>query len=133
MSTPCFCTNLRLATRKLSAIYDAALEPFGINIAQYFLLRTIGQHEAVSFTELARLVELERSTVGRNVRVLERMGLLETTRSDADQRETLVSLTGAGDRLMQGALPVWVQCQQAFIARLGDDKVGAFASALQAI
>lgn len=133
MSTPCFCTNLRLATRKLSARYDAALEPFGINTAQYFLLRTIGEHRAVSLTELSQLVELERSTVSRNVRVVERMELVETSRSDADQRETLVSLTAAGIELMARALLAWEECQRTFVARMGGERIDALSGALSAI
>jgi DNA-binding MarR family transcriptional regulator len=123
--TPCFCTTLRIASRKLSADYDAALAPLGINIAQYFLLRTIGGHEALSLTELGRLAELDRSTAGRNVRVLERMELVGTRRSDADQREALVSLTAAGEALLRDAKPLWDACQQAFKRRLGADKLKA--------
>jgi DNA-binding MarR family transcriptional regulator len=133
MNTPCICTNLRLATRKLSAIYDAALEPLGINIAQYFLLRIINNHQAVSLTEVGRLAELDRSTIGRNVRVLERMGLVETGRSEADQREALVSLTRDGRDLMRKAVPIWESCQQSFVSRLGRDKIEALGAVIDAI
>ena len=124
---------MRLATRKLSAIYDAALEPLGINIAQYFLLRTINNHQPVSLTEVGRLAELDRSTIGRSVRVLERMGLVETGRSEADQREALVSLTRDGRDLMRKALPIWESCQEGFVSRLGPDKIKALGAVLDAI
>lgn len=133
MKTPCFCTNLRLATRKLSAIYDAALEPLGINIAQYYLLRTINEHQPVSLTELGRLTGLDRSTMGRNVRVLERIGLAETGRGEADQREAHVSLTRSGRNLLRKATPIWDKCQEDFVSRLGHDKVEALGLTLDAI
>lgn len=123
MQSPCFCTNLRQAARKMSAAYDAALAPLNINIAQYSLLRTIAQFQALSLTDLGRIAELERSTVGRNVRVLERSGLVETARSDTDQREALVSLTSIGQDLMRRALPIWEACQQSLVSRVGDLKV----------
>jgi DNA-binding MarR family transcriptional regulator len=74
MTSPCYCSLLRTATRKVGAVYDNALAPLGINIAQYSLLRLVEHCQPVSFTELGRIAELDRSTVGRNVRVLERMG-----------------------------------------------------------
>ena len=133
MVSPCLCTNLRLATRKVSAIYDAALEPLGINIAQYSLLRVIGDHQPVSLTELARLAELERSTIGRNVRVLQRMGFVQAGRCETDQREALVLLTEAGQALMRQALPLWEACQRDLVSRLGSGTVGALGDLLGAV
>lgn len=131
--TPCLCTNLRLAARRLSAAYDAALEPLGINIGQYFLMRTIEQQQAVSLTCLGQMTELERSTVGRNVRVLERMGLVGAGRGEADQREALVSLTGAGHARMKAALPIWEETQRTFAARLGTEKAEVLNSLIESI
>lgn len=131
--TPCFCTNLRLATRRLSAAYDAALEPLGINIGQYFLLQTIEGRQAVSLTELGQLAELERSTVGRNVRVLERIGMVSMGRGEADQREALVSLTATGRECMKAAQPIWEETQRAFATRLGAENVAALNGLLESI
>lgn len=133
MKTPCLCTNLRLATRKLTAIYDAALEPLGINIAQYFLLRAINEHQPASLTEVGRIADLDRSTIGRNVRVLERMGLVETGRGETDQREAQVLLTRSGRNLLRKATPVWERCQKDFVSRLGHDKIDALGLVLDAI
>ncbi|KDR27049.1 MarR family winged helix-turn-helix transcriptional regulator [Caballeronia grimmiae] len=131
--TPCFCTNLRLATRRLSAAYDAALEPLGMNIGQYFLLRTIAERQQISLTDLGQLTELERSTVGRNVRVLERMGLVATGRGEADQREALVALTAEGLARMRDALPIWEETQKDFATRLGAEKVNLLNAVLEAV
>lgn len=131
--TPCFCTNLRLATRRLSAAYDVALEPLGINIGQFFLLQTIGGRQALSLTDLGRLTELDRSTVGRNVRVLERMGLVESGRGTTDQREALVSLTIKGRTRMKDALPIWEDTQKAFVARLGPEQAEVLNAMLEII
>ncbi len=76
MSAPCHCTRLRIATRKMTALYDTALAPTGINVAQFSILRTIERRQPVSLTELGRLLALDRSTMGRNVRVLEKQGLV---------------------------------------------------------
>ena len=115
---------LRQAARRLSAAYDEALEPFGINIAQFSLLRTVAAKEPISLTDLGRIAGLDRSTIGRNVRVLERMNLLRTARGD-DKREAVVTLTGQGRDLIEAAIPVWEECQHDVEGRLGDEGVAA--------
>lgn len=115
-----------MANRKLSARYDEALAPTGINIAQFSLLRNVQRHQPVSLTELGRHMELDRSTLGRNVRVLERMGLLKFGQGD-DQREALVLLAGGGEEVLQAALPLWQQCQDELAARLGAERLAMLA------
>lgn len=118
MESPCFCSVLKAATRRVSAIYDAALEPVGVNIAQFSLLRRIVRAEPVTLTELGRMAELDRSTVGRNVRVLERMGLVALGRGE-DQREATVTLTEGGRKVLREGGPLWDQAQNTVEARLG--------------
>ena len=122
---------MRLATRRVSAAYDDALAPLDINIAQYFLLRVVGEHQPISLTELGQLAELDRSTIGRNVRVLKRMGLVETGRGDADGREALVMQTPAGRELMVEATRLWRDCKDRIESRLGEDRVAAVTSILE--
>src|SRR3546814_12049889 len=66
------CSRLRSAARKVGSIYDEALAPLGVNIAQYSLMRTIARRQPVSFTELGHFAQLDRSPVSRTVRVLDR-------------------------------------------------------------
>lgn len=113
---------LRAATRKVAAAYDAALAPVGINIAQYALLRMIDNRRQVSLTELGRLADLDRSTIGRNVKVLERGGLVQTGRGE-DQREAVVSLAPRGIEALAAAAPLWEACQRQIEKRLGADRI----------
>ena len=116
---PCFCTSLRKASRRLTAIYDTALEPFGINVAQFALLRNINRHGPVSLTALGDILELDRSTLGRNVRVLERRGLVQLAEG-TDKRQASVMLSAAGRRTLETAVPAWRAAQTTINARLGD-------------
>ena len=120
MSQPCFCTLLRQAARKTSSVYDSALAPLGINVAQFSTLRKIRHAGSISVTELAHLSELDRSTMGRNVKVLQRMGLVEPAISD-DHRETSMTLTDDGRDLVERGGPLWDQAQEKIEARLGED------------
>jgi DNA-binding MarR family transcriptional regulator len=121
--TRCYSTVLRSATRKVSSIYDEALAPLGINVAQFSLLRAIERLQPVSHTDLAHDAQLDRSTIGRNVRVIERMRLAETHRGEVDHREAIVMLTPVGAELLDNAAPVWDECQKAIEARLGPVKI----------
>jgi DNA-binding MarR family transcriptional regulator len=103
----------------MTALYDAALGPAGIGLAQYSLMRRIQSARAVSLTELAHLAELDRSTVGRNVRVLERLGLVSETAAE-DQRETTVTLTEVGVETLRRARPLWDDAQRRVEAALGE-------------
>lgn len=132
MTSPCYCTQLRTATRKVAAAYDAALAPVGINIAQYALLRMIENRQQVSLTELGRIADLDRSTIGRNVKVLERDGLVKTARGE-DQREAVVSLSPRGTEALAAATPLWEACQRQIEKRLGTDKIEALRAIANAV
>jgi DNA-binding MarR family transcriptional regulator len=132
MSSPCICILLRQAARKSSAIYDEALGPLGINIAQFSLLRKISRAGSISLTELAHKAELDRSTMGRNAKVLQRMGLIEPAASE-DHRETSVTLTDEGRYIVERGAPLWDKAQDEIEARLGDDGVEQLQSLLRAI
>lgn len=119
--TPCYCTLLRTATRRISATYNVALEPFGFNVAQYALLRIIKRRPQISFSDLGHEAALDRSTIGRNIRVLERKGLVEAERSQEDRRETVVALTERGLRLVKEAKPVWQECQREIELKIGPE------------
>ncbi|MDB5376759.1 MAG: MarR family transcriptional regulator [Rubritepida sp.] len=129
-SSPCYCTVLKAASRRLAALYDEALEPVGVNIAQFSLLRRIRRAEPVTLTELGRIAELDRSTIGRNTRVLERMGLVALGRG-ADHREAVVTLTAAGHKALDEGEPLWDGVQDAIEARLGNTGVMELCTALQ--
>ena len=118
MAGECYCVALRKAARKVTSLYDAALEPTGVNLAQFSLLRTIERAAPVSLTELGRMTELDRSTVGRNVRLLQRMGLVRVA-PGADQREATVALGEPGLEILRRAAPLWDEAQRKIEASLG--------------
>jgi len=132
MASICYCDVLRTASRKTTAIYDAALAPTGVNLAQFSLLRKIRRAAPVSLSELGRLAELDRSTIGRNVKVLQRMGLARVTPGE-DQREATVTLDEGGLVVLRDGAPLWDEAQSFIEAKLGEDgpaKLSALLSAL---
>ena len=106
----CHCIALRKASRRLTAIYDVAMAPFGITITQFSELRRIRPLQPVSLSELAEKLELDRSTIGRNVKVLQRLELVEAVDGE-DRRQNTLRLTERALTLLQDAEPAWQDVQ----------------------
>jgi DNA-binding MarR family transcriptional regulator len=117
----CYCVILRRAARRTTAIYDEALEPVGINIAQFSLLRRIRRADGISLTELAKQADLDRSTIGRNTKLLAKMELIGTKPGE-DQREARLVLTSKGKALLDEATPLWQRAQDDIEGRLGGEE-----------
>ena len=121
LPTQCLCTNLRRASRGISRHYDGALDGFGINVAQFSLMTNLKRLDQPSISSLAEAMGLDRSTLGRNLRVLEGAGLVKLAEGE-DQRNRLVCLTEEGERRLTAALPAWEAAQQRLIGRLGEER-----------
>jgi DNA-binding MarR family transcriptional regulator len=123
METICYCAAVRAAARKTTALYDAVLAPAGVTLAQYSLMRRIERAGTVSLTRLGRLADLDRSTVGRNVKALEQLGLVRLGSAE-DQREAAVTLAPAGAKALRRAAPLWKEAQRRVEATLGASEAG---------
>lgn len=124
MDSPCYCDLLRTAARKTTAIYDQHLAEVGLTLAQYKVLKKINCVGKLSISELAVACDLDRSTMGRNVQVLERHALVEET-SCGDGRRCTVQLTELGRQRFAAAVPLWQKAQSEIAALLGPDQVAA--------
>jgi DNA-binding MarR family transcriptional regulator len=116
----CICTGLRQAAFDITEIYDSYLEPSGLKITMFRILRRLSAAEQVSITELAVIVGVDRSTLGRNLRVLERMDLV-TFEEAEDARSRTVVLTALGRSTLAKATPLWVKAQTKMRSVLGKD------------
>jgi DNA-binding MarR family transcriptional regulator len=108
--------NSRLAARRISQFLDKELAATGMSIAQIGLMAQIAVAPDDTLGALARRCGLDQSTLSRNLRTLERAGLVEIVTAEADQRRRAVWLTEAGLRRLEAALPIWRQAQ-AMLAR----------------
>ena len=122
----CVCGNLRMAARLVTAYYDAALRPCGIEANQMMMLWVAHAGDAQPAYQLAHAAGMDQSTASRNLAVLEARGLVASVRSSADRRERLVSLTRRGRSTLIRAFPRWQQAQADLAAMTSDigDVVG---------
>ena len=111
LGEPCYCALARRASRTLTDVYERELAPHGITLPQFSLLRAAGAVGPIGISEFAARLKLDRTTLGRNLKLLEKDGLVEFQDNEEDQRERLVALTPKGAKLGTAALAAWSAAQ----------------------
>jgi DNA-binding MarR family transcriptional regulator len=122
IAASCGCANLRRASRATTQLYDEILAPAGVRSTQLCVLLACGASADVSITRLSDLLVMDRTTLSRNLRPLERGGLIELTADTSDRRARLVRLTGAGRSRIEAAYPLWQEAQRRLIDALGEER-----------
>jgi DNA-binding MarR family transcriptional regulator len=115
--SPCTCGSLRRASRRVSQFYDTALAPLGIRSTQYSILSELARGSVegpVTMRELAVSMVMDRSTLGHNLRPLERDDLLTLRSSGDDRRKRFVVLTKKGRSTLQRARRLWRRAEARF-------------------
>jgi len=77
--------------------------------------------ERATMARLAEILAMDGTTLSRNLRPLERAGWVLVSRLAADRRVRLAALTGAGERMVADALPLWREAHARVVAALGAD------------
>ena len=113
--------NSRLAARRITQFLEAQLAGSGLTVAQLGLMAQIAAADDDTMGALAERTGLEQSTLSRNLRTLERDGLIEIATVEADQRRRMVWLTETGARRLEAALPVWRHAQARLAERMSPD------------
>ena len=114
----CAWQKTRNASRILSRRYDAALRTTGLNASQYSMLTIISLSKDRTLTKLAARMGLERTTLIRNIKPLEREGLIKQS-DEGYRRARSVEITDKGLAKLQEALPLWHDVQNGLKAELG--------------
>lgn len=121
-STTCVCFHLRRAARTVTQTYERVLAPSGLVPGQYSLLTVLHRFGPRPLSALADLMGMDRTTLTRNLRPMERDGLVRVKAGDKeDQRIRRVGLTAAGERKWQEAEPLWAQVHRQMVEGLGTD------------
>jgi DNA-binding MarR family transcriptional regulator len=121
----CVLTRTRQIARVLTAIYDEALRPLGINAPQLSLLVLIAEFGPLSRAALGRKNHHDRSTLSRNLQPLIAQGWVVDSQPAADGRSRALYVTQAGDALLSAAGPAWSTAQQRAASLLGEEGANA--------
>jgi DNA-binding MarR family transcriptional regulator len=118
----CTCGSLRKASRRISQFYDSALAPVGIKSTQFSILAEVDRGSLqgpVTMCELATAMVMDRSTLGHNLRPLQRDDLLSLQRAIADRRKRYVVLTEKGKSTLRRARRLWRSAEGRFESIFG--------------
>lgn len=114
----CNCLALRQAARHVTQLYDRHLAPEGLRATQYSILAKLARLGPLSINALAAQMVMDRTTMGRAIRPLERDALVEVE-PGRDARTRLVRLTPAGQKRAASAAVRWREAQRAFESAYG--------------
>ena len=117
----CYCTNLRRSANIISDVYDAALKEAGLTIAQYYLLINLSRLESANITHWAERVGLDRSTMVRNIKLLQARDFVEMIEGHGK----VFTLSPKGKQTLELAIPLWQKAQEQIEAVLGKDDTEA--------
>jgi DNA-binding MarR family transcriptional regulator len=116
-------------------MYDQALAPSGLKSTQYGILTELNARGAALPTvqELAAALVMDRSTLGQNLRPLERDELVTILTDPADRRNRLIAMTKRGLAKMNEASKYWQNAQDHFEEVFGQQEAANLRVALSAI
>jgi DNA-binding MarR family transcriptional regulator len=130
MGRVCMCFNIRKSTRLLTAHYDRVMNPAGLKATQFSLLMTVLFKDSANVSQLANILGMDRTTLSRNVRLLEKKGLIIVSAGE-DRRQQLIALTDLGREAIDQAMPFWEKAQAEVVATFGEEWVQGFLSKLK--
>lgn len=117
----CCCLRLRQASRAVTQLYDEALRGTGLRATQMGVLATAASSPCISVCSLAERLVLDRTTLTRNLKPLEKRGLIRIE-ACSDRRTRSICITDAGRELLEKAYPLWSEVQEKVVGGMGDDR-----------
>jgi DNA-binding MarR family transcriptional regulator len=129
----CLCLRVQRASRAIGRLFDEELRPVGLNNWQFSLLMSLNQPSAPTVNGLAEQLGMDRTTTTKNLRPLERRGLVEIRHDEEDARVRRIVLTDAGRALLADAVRHWQIANKAVESKLKRGELACLRSALETI
>lgn len=129
----CNCFAVRQAARQVTKLYEHHLGKAQLTSAQFSILASLGAEGRMTMVELARALVMDRTTLLRAMKPLQREDLLKSAASDADPRQLVFSLSAAGERKLRQAMPLWAKAQEEFESGMGPGQATRLRGALLAL
>lgn len=116
----CLAFTTRRISRIITRLYDDALRPYGIKVSQFSLLAVLAMLGPTPAVELARRLDLEKSTLSRNLQRLQSADLVRVADSNGTQG---MELSPLGKKRLNEAMTAWRQIQERVQAILGRNTI----------
>jgi DNA-binding MarR family transcriptional regulator len=118
IASDCIGARVRILSRAISRIYDDMIRPHGIKFSQLNILTLVTLHGPIQQMDVGRILSLEKSTLSRNVTLMETKGWLQSQSGEGKNRFLVV--TQKGRELLVNAAPDWATAQDRVAAILGE-------------
>lgn len=129
----CNCFAVRAAARHVTQFYDHVLAPVGLRTTQFTILTALHTVGAATINTLAKLIAMDRTTLGRNILPLVRDGLVVADTDRDDRRAKRLRVTPAGEARLGAAAERWREAQRQFEATVGADHAADYRAVLRAV
>jgi DNA-binding MarR family transcriptional regulator len=126
----CNCLAIRRAARYITQIYERHLSSTGLTAAQFSILARLGRRPEQTMLELADAMLMERTTLVRALKPLERDGLIHSEPAKHDARTHVFSLTQPGKDRLAEARVGWRAAQEEFETKFGRARAKALRTEL---
>jgi DNA-binding MarR family transcriptional regulator len=128
----CVAFNIRKAARAVTQLYDEQMRPSGLRSTQLSILAKTLILEPVTVTRLAEATVTDRTTLTRNLRLLQKQGHIRVSMGH-DRREREVRLTDRGREVLAHVYPIWKEVQVEVAKRFGSARLARLLSELSAL
>ena len=129
----CNCLAVRQAARHVTQSYDAFLLAAGLRTTQFSILAKLRRLGPMTINALAAEMVMDRTTLGRNIRPLQREGLLAGAPGQSDRRSKELRLTEAGVERLRTAVGGWTRAQEQFGTVFGAERAAELRSLLHTV
>jgi DNA-binding MarR family transcriptional regulator len=120
----CNCFATRQAARHITKHYERHLSAAHVTNTQFSVLVILNDNPGIAMNELASALVMDRTSLVRVIKPMQRDGWLSTTPDVKDGRKFLLSLTPAGKAKVEEATPLWEKAQQEFEVQVGSGRAG---------
>ena len=132
-SPRCNCAALRQAARYVTQRYDQHLAASGLRSTQYSILARLKALGPTTINTLAQSLVMDHTTLGRNIRPLQRRRLIVVKRGENDARRRELHLTTAGRARLEAGFEGWAKAQAEFEGTLGKERAAQLRDLLRVV
>ena len=132
IATNCACFNVRKAARAVTQLYDNILKPTELRGTQFTVLVALSIRGNIGISQLADALVMERTTLTRNLKPLEKKGLV-TVAEGSDRRTRAVKITPKGLKKIKEVTPYWEQAQEVISEGLGGNDMNALLDSISKV
>ncbi len=110
----CKCLKIRKVSRLVTQLYDRKLQALGLKITQFSILSFIATSGQKNLIKLANELQMDRTTLTRGLEILKKKKFIKNV-TNKDSRKRIVILTEDGLNILDKAIPLWVEAEEAIL------------------